>query len=111
MPEVAHLLGVGTDGKLYGTSAAGGLMRSVDFGISWQPSGDPAVSFARNATTYSFDPTALTTAPADADTFRSGAFEWGLSSQGVHFMASGAWSLHGLWACRCEGACGLKCNQ
>lgn len=111
MHEVAHLLGIGTDGSLYGSSASNNsTVLSKDAGLTWEASFHD-VAMSEPVKQYFLDVNHLTVEPLDDHVIHHGQVEWGVTSQGVHYSRDGTWELHALWACKCDGACGLKCNQ
>eukprot|EP00041_Stephanoeca_diplocostata_P028662 m.825978 g.825978 ORF g.825978 m.825978 type:complete len:566 (+) comp23410_c0_seq4:261-1958(+) len=110
MGEVAHVHGLGSDGRVYGTSPANRTLSSADAGLTWAALAYAVPPLATPALQYTFDVRNLTTTPLDAHVV-DGDIMWGVSSQGVHYNAHGTWELHGMWACDCNGACGQSCNQ
>lgn len=111
MSEIAHVHGLGSDGRVYGTSPANTTLCSADAGLTWAtpPHATPP-PLATAALQYAFDVSNLTTTPLDTHVV-DGDVLWGVSAQGVHYNAHGTWELHGMWACDCHGACGQACNQ
>lgn len=111
VPAIAHVVGGSIDGTVYGTTLAGAVVASADAGITWNPASLPVTLVAAQNYTFSVDN--LTTVPLDADIRGStdGTVLWGPTSQGVHYNKDGSWVLSALWACSCDGPCGLKCNQ
>jgi hypothetical protein len=103
------LKGLGTDASLYGRNREDVAVFSADAGLTWA-SAHNQVQIKTPVQSYFMDVNNLTTEPLDKHVIH-GDVEWGVTSQGVHYSKDGVWELHGLWACKCDGACGLKCNQ
>lgn len=110
MHEIAHLSGLGTDSRLYGKDAANSTMVSDDTGLTWRASAYE-VEIVKPVLNYAFDVRNLTTTPLDEHVMSHENVEWGVTSGGVHLNKDGIWQPHAVWACDCDGACGLKCNQ
>ena len=70
-----------------------------------------AAVLVSTAVQYTVDVENATAIPDDAY-IHHGPIDWGISAAGVHYTdGDGSWMLHGLWACNCQGTCGLECNQ
>eukprot|EP00039_Didymoeca_costata_P031695 m.35942 g.35942 ORF g.35942 m.35942 type:complete len:236 (-) comp8994_c0_seq2:73-780(-) len=110
LPEVSRLLGVGTDARFYAKTSANDTIVSDDAGINWATS-QQNVAIEKPVMQYVPDVHNPVTTPLDQHILRHGDVEWGITSGGVLFNRDGTWSMHAVWACACDGACGLKCNQ
>lgn len=108
--EIQQLLGVGADSRLYAKNTENKTVVSDDVGLNWQY-GHGSVTIEVPVINYIVDVHNLTKTPRDEHILHHNGVEWGLTSGGVHYSKDGSWTTHAVWACGCDGVCGLKCNQ